>query len=320
MKENYKKGEGKVIKIGISTYPLQKRYGDKEALRIAKSVGADAIDFNLTGQDYRNESSIYSKSESEFVEYFTQLKKYADSIGLEISQTHGRLPGLKNEKEFDDALIENARLDCYATSLLGAPTCVIHAVTTMNHWDATDEFMHELNFRQFSQILPFAKQYNVKVATETFGDVHGGAKCDFFGNNSELIKNYKLTKERLPEYADYFTVCMDTGHTNKATKFNNNPKPPQAIREIGSDITVLHLNDNNTEGDQHLIPFVSKNGWQITGTIDWDDTFDALDEIGYNGVYNMELELNRYGDEIMDVTATLAVATLRNFISKRKMK
>ena len=309
-----------MIKIGISTYALQQYYGDKEALRIAKECGADAIDFSLASEDYRNEKSPFHKSEAEFVEYYTNLRKYADSIGLEICQTHGRCPGLKNEKEHDDALIENARLDCYATALLGAPTCVIHAVTTMSHMEATPEFMHELNLKQFGLILPFAKQYNVKVATETFGDVHGGAKCDFFGNNCEFIKSYNLTKERFPEYADYFTVCMDTGHTNKATKFNNNPLPPQAIREIGSDITVLHLNDNTTDSDQHLIPFVGKKTWKIPGTIDWDDTFDALDEIGYNGVYNMELELIRYGEEVMDHVVRLAVATLRNFISKRKMK
>ena len=309
-----------MIKIGISTYPLQQYYGNKEALRVAKQCGADAVDYNLCHEDYRNENSPYSKSEAEFVEYFTNLRKYAESIGLIINQTHGRLPGLKNEKEHDDALIENARLDCYATSLLGASTCVIHAVTTMFHMEESPEFMHELNLRQFGSILPFAKQYNVKVATETFGDVHGGAKCDFFGNNCEFIKSYNLTKERFPEYADYFTVCMDTGHTNKATKFNNNPLPPQAIREIGSDITVLHLNDNTTDGDQHLIPFLGTKGWKIPGTINWDETFDALDEIGYNGVYNMELELVRYGDEVMDYVVRLAVAALRNFISKRKSK
>ena len=307
-----------MIKIGISTFCMQSYYGDKEALRVAKECGADAVDFSLGIEDYRNPKSPYSKSEAEFVEYYTNLRKYAESIGLEICQTHGRGPGLKNEKEHDDALIENARLDCYATALLGAPTCVIHAVTTMFHMEESPEFMHELNLKQFGLILPFAKQYNVKVATETFGDVHGGAKCDFFGNNCEFIKSYNLTKERYSEYADYFTVCMDTGHTNKATKFNNNPLPPQAIREIGSDITVLHLNDNTTDADQHLIPFVGKVGWKIPGTIDWDDTFDALDEIGYNGVYNMELELGRYGNEVMDHVTRLAVASMRNFISKRK--
>ena len=309
-----------MIKIGLSTFCMQEVYGDKEAIRLAKKAGADAIDFSLGGKDFRKEDSIYSKSEEEFVKYFTDLKNYADSIGLEICQTHGRGEGFRNIKEIDEEFLKNARLDCWATALLGAPVCVIHAVTTMWHMEESAEFMHALNFDMFSKILPFAKEFNVKVATETFGDVHGGAKCDFFGNNCEFIKSYKYTKEMLPEYADYFTVCMDTGHTNKATKFNNNPQVAQAIREIGSEITVLHLNDNTTDCDQHMIPFVKKMYQKVAGTIDWDATMDALDEIGYNGVYNMELSLDRYGDEVMLETSTLAVATLRNFISKRKNK
>jgi L-ribulose-5-phosphate 3-epimerase UlaE len=53
-----------MIKIGISTYALQQYYGDKEALRIAKECGADAIDFSLASEDYRNEKSPFSKSEA----------------------------------------------------------------------------------------------------------------------------------------------------------------------------------------------------------------------------------------------------------------
>ena len=144
-------------KIGLSTFVFQSLYGNKEALRLAKDAGADAVDFDLAGMDYRNENSPYAKSEEEFVEYFSSLKKYAKSIGIEICQTHGRLPGFKNEKEHDEAFVKNARLDCKATALLGAPVCVVHAVTTMYHMEASDEFMHELNFSQFAQILPFAQ-------------------------------------------------------------------------------------------------------------------------------------------------------------------
>ena len=167
----------------------------------------------------------------------------------------------------------------------------------------------------FARILPFAKEYGIKVATETFGDVHGGACCDFFGNLDEFIQAYEQTCAE-GDNRDYFTVCMDTGHTNKATKFNRNPKVPEAIRRLGGAITVLHINDNNTVGDQHLLPFVDKSGWQLEGTIDWDETIRALREIGYDGVYNMELHLQRYGAEIMPEFCRFAVTVLRNFLEK----
>ena len=75
------------------------------------------------------------------------------------------------------------------------------------------------------------------------------------------------------------------------------------------EITVLHINDNDTLSDQHKIP--------LSGSIDWKDTFDALDEIGYNGVYNMELNLAFYGEELLVDTAQFAVKVLRRFLNTR---
>lgn len=300
--------------------PLQMRYGDKEALRIAKEAGADTVDFgleNFNGRyDYRFADSIYSKGDEAVKAYFEDLRKYAFSIGLEISQTHGRGQGFKNIVEEDDALVENARLDCMATAALGAPVCVFHGVTTMNHMDVSPEFMRELNYEMFVKIIPFAKRYGIKIATETFGDVHGGTRVDFFGNTNEFIDTYNRICA-VGDNKEYFTVCVDTGHSNKATRFNNNPSVPEVIRRIGKDVTVLHLNDNNTMGDQHLLPFVDKSGWQIDGTLDWDEIFSALKDIGYSGVYNMELHLERYGAEIMPEFCRFAVTVLRNFLSKR---
>ena len=305
-------------KVSISTAQIQTQYGDKEAIRIAKEIGADAIDFALddfTGRfDVSNSTSIYAKSEDEIIAYFQQLKEYADELGIEIGQTHGRGSGYKNRKEEDEILLENARIDCLATSVLGAPVCVMHAVTTMFHMEATAEFMHDLNFIMFNSMIPFARQYGIKIATETFGDVHGGACCDFFGNMDEFIKSYERICS-VGDNADYLTVCMDTGHTNKATKFNSNPLVPEAIKKLGKRITVLHLNDNDTSGDQHLIPFVGKAGWPIKNTIDWTDTFAALEEIGYSGIYNLELNLRRYGDEMVVDTAEFALKVLKNALA-----
>ncbi len=307
-------------KIGLSILPLQIRYGDRKALEIAKNCGADAVDFGLENfggrYDFRNPSSVYARPEEEIRDYFADLRAHADRLGLIISQTHGRGFGFRNIPDEDDALVRNARLDCLATSLLGAPVCVIHAVSTGFHKDAEPEFMRRLNQDMFARILPYAKEYGIKVATETFGDTLGGSCCDFFGNLDEFIMAYEQTCA-VGDNRNYFTVCMDTGHTNKATKFNGNPQVPEAIRRLGGEITVLHINDNNTVGDQHLLPFVDKSGWQLDGTIDWDETVEALREIGYDGVYNMELHLSRYGEEVMPEFCRFAVAVMRNFLEKK---
>ena len=296
-------------KVSISTATLQRRYGTRQALEIAAEIGADAVDFSLCSTyDVRDKNSVYSKSDEEIIRHFTELKEYAKNLGLEIAQTHGRGEGYKNIKEEDDILAKNIQKDCLATSVLGAPVCVVHAVTSIFMGpDADPTLMHDLNFRLFNESLESAKKYNIKIATETFGDAPVYDVCDFFGNIDEFLKSYNRICA-VGNNADYFTVCADTGHSNKATRYNN-PSAGDVIRKLGKNVTCLHLNDNDTFTDQHKIP--------MTGTIDWNDVFDALDEIGYNGYYNMELYLNYFGQDFMAETARFAVKVMRNMLKER---
>ena len=52
----------------------------------------------------------------------------------------------------------------------------------------------------------------------------------------------------------------------------------------------------------------------MTGTIDWKDVMAALLEVGYNGVYNLEVSLGCFGKSIMDKTAKYAVDVMRNIL------
>ncbi len=297
-------------KVSLSIGKYQQMFGEREALRIAAEAGVDAVDLDLTDRfDYRKPGNIYAGTDEEIAAYFTDLCGYASSLGIEIGQTHGRIKGFMNKEEEDEALVKNARLDCLATAALGAPVCVIHTTTTICMGaDAAPELMHRINYEMFTRILPFAKEFGVKIATETFGDASGLGVCDFFGNIREFLIGYNRIKAT--EYAPYFTTCIDTGHSNKATRFNNNPKPGDVIRLIGGqNIAVLHLNDNDTLTDQHKIP--------MTGTIDWKDVFDALDEVGYNGVYNMELNLSCFGRDMAVETGKFAVKVMRSILAAR---
>lgn len=298
--------------VGISTTNLQAKFGDAEALRIAKSVGADAVDFNTSAYslDYRKPESIFAKSDDEIYSYYRGLKKLADELGVFICQTHGRISGFKNIASEDDALVENMRRDCIACSALEAKYCVVHSSTTIHLGpDAPSSLMHAINFDMFNKFIPLAKKYGLIIASETFGDAAKYDCCDFFGNIDEFEKSYKDVCA-VGDNAQYMAICMDTGHSNKAMRFNNNPTPADVIRRLGSNIKVLHLNDNDTLTDQHKIP--------LTGCIDWEDVFNALDEIGYDGVYNMELNLSAIGGKNLEIdTADYAVKVMRNLLKNR---
>lgn len=296
--------------VGISVCGLQHKYGDKEAIKTAADIGADSVDFTLEYKmnDLRNPDSLYAKGDEAVIKYYTELKEYAESLGIIIGQTHGKLEGFKNKKDEDDALVANTRLDLLATKCLGAPVCVIHNATSIFLGPNPErKLMHSLSLDMFSRILPFAKEYGVKIATETFGDAVRFSAVDFFGDINEFEEAYKNIK-KLDEYKDYFTICVDTGHSNKAMRYGN-PTPADVIRRLGSEVTVLHLNDNDTFTDQHKIP--------MTGTIDWNDVFDALDEIGYSGIYNMECNLNHFGKNFSREEAEFAVKVMKNILKER---
>lgn len=295
-------------KVSIAIGRFQKRFGDLRALEIAKEIGADAVDFSTIRFDKYNSDTIFSKTEEEIIAYFEEVKKKADELGIKIAQTHGRLQGFVNDKEKDAQFLENARLDCLAASVLKAPVCVIHSVTSIHMGpDAEPQLMRDLNFEMFIEILKFAKQYNVKIASETFGDAVCFDACDFFGNIDEFIMSYNRVAA-VDDNAKYFSVCVDTGHSNKAMRYGN-PTPADVIRMLGPNISVLHLNDNDTFVDQHKCP--------MTGCIDWNDVFDALDEVGYNGIYNMEINLNHFGKDFDVEEAAFCIKVMKNILKER---
>lgn len=301
-------------KVSISIGALQRKHGPMEALRIAKEIGADGVDFGLDlfaqnprPYDVRNPESIYCKSDEEIVAYFSELREYADSLGLTICQTHGRFKGFVSDKAVDDILVENIRRDLLATSALGAPVCVVHTSTTLNLGPQPDELMYKLNFDMFTRTIPFAKEYGVKIATETFGDADTYSMCDFFGNIEHFVKGFEDVCA-VEDFKDHFTICMDTGHSNKAVLYGQ-PSSADVIRRLGKNITVLHLNDNNKLKDQHKIP--------MTGDLDWNDIMDALEEIEYEGYYNMELNLGWFGYDMIEETAAFAIKVMRSMLKDR---
>lgn len=295
-------------KVSIAIGDFQRKFGDKRALEIAHEIGADAVDFSLTESkyDYRKPESIYSKSEEEIRAYFTGLYEYAKELGIEIGQTHGRMRIWVQDSEGNDAILKNARLDCLATGALRAQFCVMHGVTLKAAGpDAKPEWIRQVNFERFCKILSFAREFDVRIATETFGDLDM-EHCDFFGDIREFIKTYNRICA-VDENAKYFTMCVDTGHSNKATRFGN-PSAADVIRLLGSNISVLHLNDNDSLTDQHKIP--------LTGNLDWKDILNALDEVGYCGYYNMELKLAHFGEGLEVETAAFAVKVMKHILKQ----
>jgi len=164
----------------------------------------------------------------------------------------------------------------------------------------------EINTGMYRDLLPVAEGKGVKIATETMGKTVMGEEkhVSFFARPQDILRQLEILD------SPWFTVCVDTGHTNEA-HFHGAPSPGEMIRALGSHVTHLHLHDNNGTADLHLPPICDKRGG-----VDWAEVFDALDEVGYSGTYNFEFNLSHYGGAIEDAVYFYG-KYLRSFIENK---
>ncbi len=308
-------------KVSIYLGTFQRRYGVKRALEIAKNmVGVDAVDFTLSHyygsrEGKRGELSnfAYEGGREAVIEYFSEIREYADSLGIKIVQTHGRGTGLFGDPIEDPLCLIDGAYDCLATKILGAKHCVMHAPPSYKLVGVSEAEQYELHYKMFSSLAPAAAENGVKIALETGGnsgrnyEVFGlFAHADHFIRASERFINNK-------DFKDLFCYCVDTGHSNMAAHHEGEPTVPDLVRRLGSAVEVLHINDNEGKTDMHATPMIISH--PLTGNVNWKDLMTALDDIGYKGYYNLELGFNLYGRNFAIEEAAFAVKAMKNIIA-----
>lgn len=286
-------------KIGISCRGILHRYGIEKGLEICKKSGFDAVDFSL--EPYHLNDTVYGGSKDAFESHFTSIRKKAEELELEISQTHGRCATyFPNDPEHNKQIDQLSELDLLASSILGAPACVIHFINSTRWGQQPPEVLHKACGDMFDTFVPFAEKYSVKIAMETFGAacIKGDRIRDFFADPKEMKHQYDRLQTK------YKTICVDTGHTHEAESFWV-PAPEKIIQILGKEISLLHLHDNNGHWDDHLLPGM--------GNIHWQAVFESLEEIGYHGVYNFELAIDFAGQMLDDYVGFMG-KYLRRFV------
>ncbi len=297
-------------RVSMSYFPGFSVEEGKAVLRHAKDTGLDAVDLGLNPFSVADDRSIYATGdETQITAYFRALREYADELGIAICMTHGRIAGYRTDPAHNRDELASFRWDALATAVLGARFCVVHSVHL--GLDAAPEDQRRLNRQMMEDYLPLAKRYGVRLAMETLGDTHaadGRDGVDFFGDFDEYFRAFEEVA-RVGDNRDWLCACVDTGHTNKTVRFPGQIPPGEFIRRLGDRVQCLHLNDNNGLTDQHKVP--------LSGTVDWQDVLAALQEIGYAGDYNMELNLRFFGKQpaTMDAYERFAVQVMREMLN-----
>ena len=254
-----------MIKVGIESGAYLGRYGFAEGLKKKAAHGYEALDY----QDFCNtETPLFQCSEAEFEKRLKEERKQIEDAGLVISQTHGpwRWPPQDFTEEQRAERFEKMARSIRGNAILGCENFVIHPIMPFgDDKDPEPEKLWSMNYEFMGRLTEVAKEYGVVICFENMP-----MRALSLSRPSEILEFVKNIN------SDHFKMCLDTGH---CAVFGESPA--EAVRLIGKDILrVLHIHDNNGQGDLHWIPY--------TGVIDWTDFSAALQEIGFDGVASLE--------------------------------
>jgi sugar phosphate isomerase/epimerase len=237
-----------------------------------RSAGYDGVDFNFCDLTRRIDWSDERAADA-FVDSWGTAAKGA---GLDWVQSHGPMFNVFGDSEWDVKGRQLAPLSLRACGQLGVPWMVLHPETLPGGVSDSASYAEQLrrNVEYFQTLLPLCEKYNVGIALENLPEpmaARGGVRC-FCGTAPELIELIDTLNHPL------IGACWDTGHAKI-----NRLEQRSAIGCLGSRLKVLHIQENDGKGDDHMMPFV--NG---PAGIDWKTVIEGLRIADYQGAFTYE--------------------------------
>lgn len=274
------------MKISTEIGSAAKIIGEEKAVELVAKAGFDAWDFSMFSMckyDWNTKTihqTNHPLSGDNYLAFARKLKQIGLDNGIHCNQSHAPFPVYcKDIRSYLKRAIE-------CTAEAGGKICVIHP----------DNFKGpEENAEMYLELLPFAKEYGVKMATENMWcwdnelDHSTFAACatpKSFCDHIDVIND------------DFMVACLDIGH---AEMRGSDTTAVEMIRALGHRLEALHIHDNDKWHDSHQIPF--------SMDIDFMPIIKALKEIDYKGYFTLEADcyLKAYNaDNILDGIKNLA--------------
>ena len=251
------------MKTGIGECYL-KKYGLDEGARKMAEHGYDVIDLNFADTD----SDFYSaKEESFFVlagKYKAALKKH----GIQIEQIHGPWRYPPRDTTEDDRAERFGKMtkSIALAKFFNAKYVAVHPLMPFGAESAEKpEEVYEINKKFYTALASVAGKLGVTVCLENM---------PFF--EFPLSKTEDIIKLLDDINSPYLKFCFDTGHAYRVGEVLSD-----SVKLAGEKhLRILHVHDNFGIEDDHLPPY--------SGNIDWADFIEALYDIGYDGILNLE--------------------------------
>lgn len=253
------------MKISTEIASASRIIGEEKAIEYYAKAGFDAWDFSLYEMcqfDWNNNcvfESTHPLSGKDYLKFARRLNQVAKDNGIICNQTHAPFPSSHPDVQ---PYIKRS-IECSAE--VGAEVCVIHP----------DAFKSpEENAEMYLELLPFAKECNVKIATENMF-------C-WDGEKGHATFAACATPESFKAHIDvvndpFLVACVDIGH---AEMKGIDTSAAELILELGDRVKALHIHDNNKLYDAHQIPF--------SMDINFEEVVSALQKINYQGYFTLE--------------------------------
>ena len=268
------------MKISTEIASAAKIIGEEKTIELVAKAGFDAWDFSMFSMckyDWNTKTispTDHPLSGDNYLAFARKLKQIGLDNGIHCNQSHAPFPVYCKEIR---SYLKRA-IECTAEA--GGSICVIHPD---NYKNAAE------NAEMYLELLPFAKEHDVKIATENMWcwdkklDHSTFAACatpQSFCDHIDVIND------------DFMVACLDIGH---AEMKGSDTTAVDMIKTLGHRLEALHIHDNDKWHDSHQIPF--------SMDIDFVPIIKALKEIGYKGYFTLEADQylkDRTADNIFD--------------------
>jgi sugar phosphate isomerase/epimerase len=160
------------------------------------------------------------------------------------------------------------------SALAGCGIAVVHPVHHEEYLGHEEERFAQ-NMKFYRALLPYAKEYGIKIALENMFQKETKRKVighDTCSRAEEFIRYLDTLDD------EHFVACLDLGHCGVVGL-----EAQDMIRALGHErLQALHVHDNDYTKDQHTLPGLGK--------MNWEEIMKALAEINYQGEFTYEAD------------------------------
>ena len=284
-----------MMRITMSLNLCVNRFAEEQMIPRLAAAGFDSLDFDFCDHieriDWRDARAVD--------QLLRPWQRAADTARIKWTQAHGPMFYMFGQSEKD----EKARSLCVpairACGQLGVPWMVLHPDVFPGPFDkAHFQAIREKNMAFFRSLLPECEKAKVGIAIENIFDRagrHGERSCSrFFADvPAELCD--------LIDELDHPLIgaCLDTGHARLMGL-----DAPLFVYALGPRLKALHIQENDGNNDDHMLPFVNGNHG-----VNWKGFGEALTKVGYQGSFTYEVHnaFNAVPDAFYDTALRYAV-------------